>query len=192
MSEIDIKLEKIRKSCTETAKREMLVLKEENDTFSNEKIEQRIDKYKDELKEKYILELNTLEREYNSNLFNYEMEEHVKINKFKQDLISNIKYKIISELQKFVDSKEYETYLNKNIKNVLKSFSGKNNNFKLYITENDYAKYKNKLENEFDIKLEKIGNENIGGCIIVNEIEKISIDNTIKTNIEEKIKTIKI
>lgn len=192
MRDIDIKLDKIRKNCTETAKRETTILKEENDLFSKEKIEEKVEDYKEQLKEKYISESNKLEREYNRCLFDYEMEEHVKINKFKQDLINNTKQKIIAEFQKFIESKDYELYLNRNIKNVLNNFSGKNNDFKLYITERDYAKYKDKIEKLFNIKLEKIGNENIGGCIVINESEKISIDNTIKTNIEEKIKKIKL
>ena len=37
-----------------------------------------------------------------------------------------------------------------------------------------------------------MSNDNIGCCIVINEDEKISIDNTIKTNITECIKNISL
>lgn len=189
MTEIDKKIEKIKKSCIETAKKEAFILKQENDSFCDEKVNQMIDEYKDELANKYTNDLNKLEREYNRKLFDYELQERMRINNFKKELESNIILAIEKEFEKFVDSKEYEEYLMKNINCTLKKL--KNQSMVLiYVTEKDYEKYGQKIKEKFNLKIEKMENENIGGTIVVDNYSKISIDNTIKNSIEEKIKTI--
>lgn len=189
---MDKKIEKMEKNCYETARNELKVLKEENDVTSNEKIFQMVENYKDELRQKFESELNRINREYNKNLFDYEMEERIKINKFKETLTNNIYNKIIKELQDFVKTEEYKAYLFNSINTVLNKFENRKNTCTIYLTENDYYKLKDKIYAEFDLNIEKIDNENIGGCIIVNNSEKISIDNTLRTNIQEKIKNISL
>ncbi len=61
----------------------------------------------------------------------------------------------------------------------------------IFITENDYFKFSEEISETFNMKVDKIDNENIGGCVLININDKISIDNTIKNNIEEEIKQIK-
>ncbi len=179
------KIEKIKKSCVEIAKRELAVLKEENTSYANEKISKMIEDYQDVLSIKYANELNKIEREYNRNLFDYEMEGNVSLNKFKAKLFDNIKTEVIKNLKEFTDSKEYKKYLIKNIEKTL------NNIDKgiIYITEKDFKKFKDELEKLFNTKIDKIDDTNIGGCMVVNN--KISVDNTIKNNIEEKLSEIK-
>ena len=43
---------------------------------------------------------------------------------------------------------------------------------------------------EFGVEVDEISDENIGGCMLVNIKEKISIDNTLKNNIFECVKNI--
>lgn len=185
MIKIDKKIEKIRKSCLETAKKEMLILKEENASIVNEKISKMIEEYQDVLSVKYTNELNKMEREYNRNLFDYEMEGNVSLNKFKAKLFETVKTEVMKNLKDFVNSKEYKKYLIKNVEETLKN-STKGT---IYVTENDFKKYKDELEKLFNTKIDTIDNTNIGGCMVVNN--KISIDNTIKNNIEEKLSEIK-
>ena len=40
--------------------------------------------------------------------------------------------------------------------------------------------------------LDKIDNDNIGGCVIIDAQNKVSIDNTLKNNIAEKVKQISL
>ncbi len=185
MIKIEKKIEKIRKSCLETAKRELVVLKEENISTTNEKISKMIEDYQDILSVKYTNELNKIEREYNRNLFDYEMEGNLRLNKVKTKLFENIKAKVVEELKKFVDSKEYKKYLIKNIEETLKNSSKGT----IYVTENDFKNYKDELEKLFNTNIDTIDNTNIGGCMVENN--KIAIDNTIKNNIEEKLSEIK-
>ncbi len=182
---IDKKMEKMEKSSYAIAEKELEELKEENDSYANKKISVMIDDYKDELTKKYYDELNKINREYNKSIFDYEMNQKVKINMFKEKLLNNIYLKIDSEIKSFVNSPEYKDYLFKNVSFTLNKFSNKEKCV-IYLTENDYYNFGKEIEEKFNSKIEKINNENIGGCIIVNEIEKISIDNTIKTNIELK------
>lgn len=190
MVDIEKKIEKIEKNCYEIARKELINLKQENDNISDKEILDRVNNYKDELSEKYENELKKIDRQYNRYLYDYEMNERVKINKFKETLISNINYKIETEFQKFIDSDEYEGYLFRNINNTLKNINNVDDCI-IYITENDYYKFKDKIIEKFKINLDKISNENIGGCVLIDNKSKISIDNTIKTNIDEKIKEIK-
>lgn len=186
---IEKKIDKMEKCCYELAKKELKALKEENDINSEQVISVKIEDYKKELAKKYEYEVNKIVREYNKNLFNFEMNEKVKINNFKESLIENLVQKITNRFKNFVQSSEYEAYLYSNIENLLSKFK---NNSIIYLTDNDYYKFNKDIENKFGTVVKKMDNENIGGFIMINESEKISIDNTIKTNINEEIKKINL
>lgn len=184
------KLEKINKACQEIARKELILLKKENDSFSNDKIENMVEEYKKELSDKYSSELNKIQREYNKKIFDYKQQQRMRINKFKESLKEELELEITKEIEKFTDSREYEEFLINNINNVLKNIKDKSKCV-IYITEKDYNKYCEKLTFKFNLKLEKMDNKNLGGCIIVDKIAKVSLDNTIKNNIEEKVENIK-
>jgi hypothetical protein len=189
MADNEKKIEKLEKSCYETAKKELKILEKENSDVYSEKINEMVEDYKESLRKKYNQEINKLSREYNREVFDYEMEEKVKLNKFKNTLIDNMKTKIEYAMHNFINTEEYENYLINNIKismNKIKNIEDTT----IYLTEKDYYKFKEKIENNFNIKFDKLENDYIGGSIIINNRERISVDNTIKTNIEEKIKQI--
>lgn len=201
MVDINKKIEKIEKNCIETAKKELSLLKSENDTFSEEEIQKKVDNYKNELSKKYEFEVNKIKREYNRSLFDYEMNQKKKVSEHRDSLIKEMENKIISEFKNFVNTPEYEDYLVKCV--VMLEMMIKDNEYTLFITEDDYNKYyqkylerKNLAEEvesrKLNIKLDKISNDYIGGCIILDEKNKMSIDNTIKTNILQKMKKINI
>lgn len=191
MIDINKKLDKIEKNCYETARKEYKFLKEENDSIIFEKALDKVNSYKEELAKKYTNEISKIEREYNRNLFDYEMNERVKINEFKQNLKEDINSKVELEICKFVDTFEYKNFLFKTIEKTLSKIS-KNEYIEVYVTEKDFNKFKDEIKSNFNIKLEKIENENIGGCIVIDTINHISINNTLKTNIEEKIEKLNL
>lgn len=191
MIDINKKIEKIEKNCYETARKEYKVLKEENDNIISEKALDKVNSYKEELAKKYINEISKIEREYNRNLFDYEMDERVKINEFKQNLKEDINSRVELEICKFVDTFEYKNFLFKTIEKTLSKIN-KNEYIEVYVTEKDFNKFKDEIQSNFNIKLEKIENENIGGCIVIDTINHISINNTLKTNIEEKIEKVNL
>lgn len=191
MIEVDKKIEKIKKNCLETAKKENVALKQENDSICNQKVDEMINDYKDELSKKYSNDLNKIEREYNKNLFDFEMQERMKLNNIKKEVQNKITEEVMNELEKFTNSNEYENYLINNIDITLKNIQN-HENATIFITEKDYKKYGEFIKNKYNLNIETMDNDNIGGIIIVDKFSKISIDNTMKNAIEEKIKNIKI
>ena len=191
MIDINKRLDKIEKNCYELAKREYKFLKEDNDNIISEKVLEKVNSYKEELTKKYTNEISKIEREYNRNLFDYEMAERVKVNEFKQNLKENINSMVESQIYNFIETYEYKNFLFRNIEKTLSKMD-MNECIEVYITEKDFYKFKDEIEKTFNVKLEKIENENIGGCVVIDSLNHISINNTLKTNIEEKIKKINL
>ena len=191
MIDINKKLDKIEKNCYELAKREYKFLKEDNDNIISEKVLEKVNSYKEELTKKYANEISKIEREYNRNLFDYEMAERVKVNEFKQNLKENINSMVESQIYNFIETYEYKNFLFRNIEKTLSKMD-MNECIEVYITEKDFYKFKDEIEKIFNVKLEKIENENIGGCVVIDSQNHISINNTLKTNIEEKIEKINL
>lgn len=183
---VDKKIEKIEKTCYELAKKEQKDLKDNNDNNSNEKIALMIEEYKENLSKKYVDELSKINRENKRELFDFEKEEKMKVKQLKIDLTNNLLLKITNEFESYTNTDEYKQYLLNNIQNTLRKFKSANDCI-IYITQKDYDKFSLEIQNTYNLKIEKMENENIGGCIIVNNVEKISIDNTLKTNIQEEI-----
>lgn len=119
------------------------------------------------------------------------MDERVKINEFKQSLKQDVNSKVELEICKFVDTFEYKNFLLKTIDKTLSKIN-KSEDIKVYITEKDFDKFKDEIQNTFSVKVEKIENENIGGCIVIDTTNHVSINNTLKINIEEKIEKINL
>lgn len=201
MIDVNKKIEKIEKNCLETARKELNLLKDENDKISEEKILEKVDNYKSELAKKYNDEINKLKREFNKNSFDYEMEQKKKVSEFRNTLIEEMENKIIQEFKNFVNTPEYESYLGGNVATVQMMIG--DNECTIFITENDYNRYyqkylehKNLAEQGYlhsiNVNLDKISNDYIGGCIIVDEKNKVSIDNTIRTNISQRMRKINI
>lgn len=191
MIDINKKLDKIEKNCYELAKREYKFLKEDNDNIISEKVLEKVNSYKEELTKKYTNEISKIEREYNRNLFDYEMAERVKVNEFKQNLKENINSMVESQIYNFIETYEYKNFLFRIIEKTLSKMD-MNECIEVYITEKDFYKFKDEIEKTFNVKLEKIENENIGGCVVIDSLNHISINNTLKTNIEEKIEKINL
>ena len=190
--DIDKKIEKIEKSCMEIAKKELKELEEENNSRVDSEVKEKVNSYKDELASRYEEELKKINREFNKKAYDYEMNSRVKINNFKETLKKDITTKVTNGIWLFVDSEQYEEYLYASIEKVLNKVSFNTNSSKLYLTEKDFDRFSEGIRNRFGIAIDKIPNDNVGGCVIVDNSLNISVDNTIKTLIDEKIKDLKI
>lgn len=203
MIDVSKKIEKIEKNCIDTAKKELALLKDENDKISEEKILEKVNNYKTELAEKYQEEINKLKREFNRNIFDYEIEGKKKVSQKREECIEKIENRIVEEFKNFVNTPEYENFLETRIAETKTlEIYFEETDYTIFITENDYNKYYEKILNndllgqdmnsKFNITIEKISNSYIGGCIILDRKNNISIDNTIRTDISQKIKEINI
>lgn len=187
--EINRKLEKIKNNCINTAKQENAELKLENDKVEKELLEKMVTEYELEVQKKYENEINKLNRDYNKNIFNYDMESRRKLTKFKDTLILYVHKKLIEKFIQFSDTEEYRDFLRNNIRQVLSKVSS-NGDCTVYVTNRDMERFGNDLRNEFNVELQTIEDSNIGGCMLINDSEKVSIDNTLKNNISERMRNI--
>lgn len=188
---VDKKIEKLEKSCYEIARNELKELKESNDINTNERLSLMIENYKDDVSKKYNDEMKKIDREYKRNIFDFEKNERLKIKLFKQELIEKIYSSIVVECKNYINTSNYKKYLLSSINNILNKFKDETECI-IFITQSDYQKFGNEIKNKFKLNVEKIEDDNIGGCIILNQKEKISIDNTLKTNIQEEVNKINL
>ena len=189
--EIVRKIEKIENSCINTAKNENNELKKENDEIEKKLLDEKIANYEAELEKKLTSEFGKMLRDYNKNIFEYSMDSQKKITQFKDTLALNIYKVLIQRFLGFTESPEYLEFLKNNIRQVLEKVE-EPENCKIFITAKDIKRYREELMTEFCIDIDEISDENIGGCMLVNIKEKISMDNTLKNNIYEKAKEITI
>ena len=189
MIDLEIKINKIEKNCIEFAKKETKALKDENDLIVSERKADIIDNYKDELAKKYLQDIDNLKKEYNMNVFNYEVQERKKITDYKQNLLNQIKAEVEKFLKEFAKSRSYKKFLFSSISNVFVA-EEISEDATIYITDSDFLKYKNEIIKKYNLKVDKIDNNNIGGFKLIDLKNKFSIDNTLKNNIEEQISKI--
>ncbi len=187
--EISRKLEKIKNNCINTAKQENAELKLENDKTEKELLEKMIAEYEFEVQKKFENEINKLNRDYNKNIFNYDMESRRKLTKFKDTLILYIHKILIEKFVQFSGTEEYREFLRNNVRQVLSKVNS-NENCTIFVTNKDMEKYGNDLKNEFGVEVQTIEDSYIGGCMLVNDRERVSIDNTLKNNISERMRNI--
>lgn len=183
------KIEKLENNCITTAKNENEELKKENTEIETKLLEEKISNYKNEIQKKQNEEFGKLLRDYNKNIFIYNMESKKKITQFKDTLILNIHKNLIERFFEYTGSDDYINYLKNNVRQVLERVK-KTEDCKIFITKRDIQKYRDELMREFGVEVDEISDENIGGCMLVNIKEKISIDNTLKNNIFECVKNI--
>ncbi len=183
------KIEKLENNCITTAKNENEELKKENTEIESKLLEEKISNYKYEIQKKQNVEFGKLLRDYNKNIFIYNMESKKKITQFKDTLILNIHKNLIERFFEYTGSDDYINYLKNNVRQVLERVKN-TEDCKIFITKRDIQKYRDELMREFGVEVDEISDENIGGCMLVNIKEKISIDNTLKNNIFECVKNI--
>ena len=118
------------------------------------------------------------------------MNQKMQVSNLKKTIIQEIEEKIKLEFEQFTNTSEYKYYLLRNIERVLSKIKSKK--CTIFITEKDYDKYYKDISMAFNNFVDKIDNDNIGGCVIIDAQNKVSIDNTLKNNIAEKVKQISL
>ena len=91
------------------------------------------------------------------------------------------------EINDFVKTNEYETFLLKSIDEGLSKIE-KENDTCIGITKLDFERYNELITNKYNIKIKEIEEKYIGGCILENTNQGIFIDNTLLNRIDEKLK----
>lgn len=188
MSSIQEKIDTFRLNCYEMAVNDANELSASIEEKINKNIKDEIEVYEQEASKKCEKKSRRLEQNYNSQIFDEQnMARHAVIdaeNAIKEDLRTTVTHKI----KEFVNSEAYKNFLINNInKSLTKLKINGGDIIKIGITTDDFSKYKAEIEEKFNAQAEEISNKNIGGSICVNESKNISVNNTLKTLIEENL-----
>lgn len=183
MSSIDEKFEKFEKSCLEMARLEAYDLKVNMNKRIQERIEDEVNEYKKEANEKYNSKINKMEKKYNSDIYVAELNCKKSILSNKYIILKDIKREIQNELNIFVNSNNYIEYLEKSIISAMQRLSG--DSCEVYITVNDYNKYKDIIMQKYNCTLKITENDIIGGCLVIDKLNNVAIDNSIRNCLEE-------
>ena len=110
------KIERLENNCITTAKTENEELKKENNEIEAKLLDEKLVSYESEIERKQNIEFGKLQRDYNKNIFVYNMESKKKITQFKDTLILNIHKTLIERFFEYTESDDYINYLKNNIK----------------------------------------------------------------------------
>lgn len=187
MIDIDDKIKKFQNNCIETATNEANTLKQSINTKINSKIEDELSSYRQEALKKYNRQVNKLEKNYNSKIFELNNNSNIAILNKRRELSDTLKLEIKLKILNFVNSDKYFDFLLDNIKKSILELGKQGESLvKIYLTQNDKNKYENKISSYFNFDIDGINNDFIGGSICVGTTKNIYIDNTLKTLIDEQ------
>lgn len=187
---LEQRLERIEKIALENARKDLKQIKDENDYNTSLKLEEISENYREYLADKYENELKKIDRDYNKEVYDFEIDERIRLKNFKENILKGIKSNIINQITLFVNSNEYKDYLFKNVNLAFNKINA--DNTILYLTQKDIERYASQIQEIIEIKIEKMDDKYIGGSMLLNKDKKISIDNTLLTSIEEEIKKVNL
>ena len=184
--DLDKKIKSIEENCMYLAEIDADNLRKETEKEKEEKINKFMTEYKEEADLRLIKEKAKVQKDYNHDLFILQKEGQIRFQRYKEKLIKEIENKVLDNINNYKNTEEYKIDLI-NLEKVGKDYS----KTRIILTEDDYNRFFGDFSNIFNgIELGKISNEYIGGCIIFDGIKDLILDNTIKTNLDEKLKNV--
>lgn len=194
MDTVNEKIEIFKNNCHQMAQEEADNLKKEIDSEINESIKLEIKKYQEETERNFNKKIDKIEKNYNSELFNQEIECKQNIVEKQKELQEDLKSEIYNRIVNFIDTDNYKEFLFNNVEQVINSCNlnntqdAINSDIILYLTQKDFDKYKIEIETKFQCTMEVMDSSHLGGAI--GETKNILVDNSLKTLIEENIKLV--
>lgn len=161
-------------------------LKEEVDNEINSSIEEELEEYKAKKQANYEKLMEKMEKDYNKQIFAYEMQSKKAIINEENKILQEIKQEAIKRLKELIQKENYESFLESKIQEGLVVIEN-NEKTSCGITKKDREKFEGILTQKFKLNLFEIDEKYIGGCILENQEEGIYIDNTIQNLVNEKI-----
>ena len=186
MSSIQEKIDKFQLNCYDIAKNEANKLTVEIEEKIDKNIKDEIRLYKKDSELKYERRANQIEQNYNCDVYDAENKaKHIIIEK-KDNIKKDLQNEVIKRIKEFIKSYDYQYYLINNIDEAIQNLKIEEGDVvTIGITPEDYNVYQGEIKNKFGYSINTILSKNLGGSICINESKKISINNTLKTLIEE-------
>ena len=135
-------------------------------------------------------EMNKIEKDYYAQRFSLETEVKQKLIDKEKEIQEKYKLELENMIKTFINSKDYEKYLKKNIEKSLEQIQEKKDSkgIVIYLTKNDKKEYSENLKKEYpNIKIELMEEENLGGSQCYCKKKNIFIDNTLKLAVQEQV-----
>ena len=190
MEEIEKKFAKFKEDCFKQAEQEadnlQLKIKEQIDAQVLEELKQ----YNEKQEVKFEREMNKIEKDYYAQRFSLETEVKQKLIDKEKEIQEKYKLELENMIKTFINSKDYEKYLKKNIEKSLEQIQEKKDSkgIVIYLTKNDKKEYSENLKKEYpNIKIELMDEENLGGSQCYCKKKNIFIDNTLKLAVQEQV-----
>ena len=190
MEEIEKKFAKFKEDCFKQAEQDadnlQLKIKEQIDAQVLEELKQ----YNEKQEVKFEREMNKIEKDYYAQRFSLETEVKQKLIDKEKEIQEKYKLELENMIKAFIESKEYEKYLKKNIEKSLEQMQEEKDSkgIIIYLTKNDKKEYSENLKKEYpNIKIELMEEENLGGSQCYCKKKNIFIDNTLKLAVKEQV-----
>ena len=175
----DVYITEFREEKTDDAEK----LNEKINTEIEEQINVELTEYVKKQEASYKKQCEKIVKDYNKALFEYEVECKKNVQNVKNIIKKELKEEVKRKLQIFTEKEEYLQYLIKTINDSLSVVNNDNSSI-IFVTNNDKQKYEEVL-NRYNIKIDVLDNDFIGGCKLKNDKLGVIIDNTLKTNLDE-------
>lgn len=173
-------------SCQRLLQKEVSELNKTIDLEIEKQIKDELQEYQKKEEVMYNKKIDKLEKDYNKQIYNYEMESRKEVLNTKKEIQKDIKKQVQNLLKDFSKTTEYEEFLFSRIDESIRQLPNLQN-ANLYLTNEDFMKFGNKIKSKYNIKLDIIDDKYIGGCILEDSIAGLYIDNTIQNSINEKL-----
>lgn len=183
MEDIQKKLENFEQSCYKLANQERNTLEEKINLKIKDSVEKELGEYKKKLEKKKKNAFNKMEKEFNSKLWEIENDCKKRLIEKEKEFENEIYSNLCEEMKQFTYKEEYLEFFINCISSSIGKLINKND-IVICVTQKDKDRFFNEINN-FSYNIQIIDDSFIGGCILKNENE--IIDNTILTNLKEKI-----
>lgn len=166
--------------------REMTELEKKINLEIESQIKDELEEYQTKEELVYHKKMEKLEKEYHKQINQLEMENKKEILEEKKNIHKNLKKEIEKIFVDFVQNSEYEAFLMARIEQVLSKIPDSEGAI-LGITKQDYEKYQHQIQERFQVQVNVIENQYIGGCVLEDKQAGMYIDNTIQNSIHERL-----
>lgn len=180
------KIKIFEESCKRLLHREVSELNKNIDTQIEQQIKEELQEYEAKEEFAYQKKLEKMEKEYNKQIYSFEMESKKEVLNEKKLIQKDLEKQVIQILKDFTKTPEYQAFLIRRVDETVQSLKDTNHTV-LGIVKQDEEKYGAEIRNKYNIQIKTIDDKYIGGCMLEDYVAGLSIDDTLKNSIDEKL-----
>lgn len=183
---VEEKIKIFEESCKRLLHQEVSQLSKNIDTQINEQIKDELQEYEEKEELAYQKKLEKMEKEYNKQIYSLEMESKKEVLNQKKMIQKDLEKQVIEILKDFTKTPNYQAFLMSRINETIQKVKDTNHSV-LGIVKQDEERYGSEIRSKYNIGLKVIEDKYIGGCILEDSVAGLSIDDTIRNSVDEKL-----